>query len=95
MGVMAGSGMNFLLAFLVSLIYVHLKSRQQLAVVHMDFPSIMPNSMGMAACEVFLFSAVIRTSDSIGGLILLALCIGLGAGFGCIAAMKMHLRRKH
>ena len=86
--------MNYLLAFLVSMVYVHLKSRQQLSVVYMEFPKIMPNSMGMAACEVFLFSAVIRSSDSFGGLVLLALSIGLGAGLGCIAAMKAHQRRK-
>lgn len=87
--------MNYLLAFLVSMLYVHLKSRQQLSVVHMEFVQIMPNSLGMGFCEVFILSSVIRTSDSLAGLIALALCIGLGAGFGCIAAMKMHLRRKH
>ena len=86
--------MNFLSAFLVSLVYVHLKSRQQLAVIHMDFPKIMPNSLGMAACEVFILSTVVKTADSIEGLLALALCIGLGAGFGCMAAMKLHMRRR-
>jgi len=85
---------NYLLAFLVSLVYVHLKARQQLAVVNMEFRRIMPNSLGMAACEVFILSTVVRTADSFYGLILLALCIGLGAGIGCIAAMKLHQRRK-
>lgn len=86
--------MNFLLAFLVSLVYIHLKAAQQLHVMHMEFSRIMPTSLGMAACEVFILTSVIKTSDSFGGLVLLALCIGLGAGIGCIAAMKMHLRRR-
>lgn len=86
--------MSYVLAFLVSLVYVHLKSRQQLSVVYMEFSKIMPNSMGMAACEVFILSTVVRTADSFAGLVTLAVSIGLGAGIGCIAAMRLHLLRK-
>ena len=85
--------MNYLLAFLASMVFVHLKSRQQLSVVYMEYSKIMPNSLGMAACEVFIMVNIVRTSDSFGGLALLALSIGLGAGIGCIAAMKRHQRR--
>ncbi len=33
---------------------------------------------------------VIRSADSFGGLALLALCIGAGAGLGCLTAMRLY-----
>lgn len=86
--------MSYALAFLVSLVYIFLKAAQQLHVMHMEFRRIMPTSLGMAACEVFILHTIVRTADSLSGLVILALSIGLGAGIGCIAAMRLHLRRK-
>ena len=86
--------MSYALAFLVSLVYIFLKAAQQLHVMHMEFRRIMPTSLGMAACEIFILHTVIRSADSLAGLITLAVSIGLGAGIGCIFAMKLHLRRR-
>lgn len=86
--------MSYFLAFLASLGYIYLKASQQLHVVNFEYGRILPTSLGMAACEVFIMVNIVRTSDSFGGLALLAASIGLGAGIGCIAAMKRHQRRK-
>ncbi len=50
----------------------------------------MPMSLVMAACEVFIMVNVIRTADSFAGLAFLALCIGVGAGLGCLTAMFLY-----
>ena len=86
--------MSYGLAFLASMAYVFLKATQQLQVVHMEFRRILPTSLGMAVCEVFILVNIIRTSDSIAGLVTLALCLGVGNGIGCIAAMRLHQRRR-
>ena len=85
--------MTFLLAFLASALYIALKSTQQLNVVHGQYRRIMPVSMSMAACEVFIMVNVVRTSDSGVGLALLAVCIGVGGGLGCMAGMRMHKKQ--
>lgn len=87
--------MSYLAAFIASFIYIALKATQQLQVVNLLFRRILPTSMGMAACEIFIMVNVVRTADSTGGLVLLAVCIGLGSGLGCLLAMWLHQRRKH
>lgn len=86
--------MSLLLAFLASTVYIYLKASQQLNVVNFEYGRILPTSMGMAACEVFIMVNIVRTADSLLGLAILAGAIGAGAGIGCIAAMKLHQRRK-
>jgi hypothetical protein len=48
---------------------------------------IMPMSLVMSTCEVFIMVNVIKTADNFWGLAFLALCIGIGAGLGCLTAM--------
>lgn len=78
---------DYLFAFLASYVYIWAKATQQLQVVNFRYWRIMPMSLVMAACEVFIMVNVIRTADSFGGLALLAFCIGIGAGLGCLTAM--------
>ena len=84
--------MSYFAAFVASFLYIFLKATQQLQVVNFRYARIVPTSLGMAACEVFIMVNVIRTADSVGGLVLLALCIGAGSGLGCLAAMKRFRR---
>jgi hypothetical protein len=77
-------------AFIASYIYIWAKATQQLQVVNFRYWRIMPISLLMGFCEVFIMVNVIRTSDSFGGLVALASCIGLGAGLGCLTAMRFY-----
>ncbi|MGZ5080729.1 MAG: hypothetical protein ACXWF2_14500 [Usitatibacter sp.] len=79
--------MTFAFAFIASFIYIALKATQQLQVVNFEYRRIVPTSLGMACCEVFVMVNVVKTLDSHLGLVLLALCIGTGAGLGCLSAM--------
>jgi hypothetical protein len=85
---------TFVFAFLASLLYIYLKATQQLQVVAFEFRPILPTSIGMACCEVFIMSNVVRHLDSLAGLALLAACIGTGSGIGCLIAMKRRLDAK-
>lgn len=82
--------MNYAFAFVASYVYIWAKATQQLQVVNFRYWRIMPMSFVMAACEVFIMVNVIRTADSFSGLVLLALCIGTGAGLGCLTAMVLY-----
>ena len=82
--------MNYLFAFGASFVYIWAKATQQLQVVNFRYWRIMPMSLVMATCEVFIMVNVIRTADSFGGLAFLALCIGIGAGLGCLTAMFLY-----
>jgi hypothetical protein len=82
--------MNYLFAFCASYIYIWAKATQQLQVVNFRYLRIMPVSLVMAFCEVFIMVNVIRTSDSFGGLVALAIAIGIGAGLGCLTAMFLY-----
>lgn len=84
--------MNYAFAFVASYVYIWAKATQQLQVVNFRYWRIMPMSMVMALCEVFIMVNVIRTADSLGGLLLLASCIGIGAGLGCLTAMYLYKR---
>lgn len=85
--------MSYILAFLASLLYIFLKATQQLQVVNFLYARILPTSLGMAACEVFIMVNIVRTAADMAGLILLACCIGLGSGLGCLAAMRLYQRK--
>jgi len=77
--------MTYLLAFLSSFIFVGLKSWQQLNVVHRKYWWILPTSLAMALCEVYVVSTIAKT-----GWGLVALAIGFGAGLGAILATWLH-----
>lgn len=82
--------MNYLAVFFSSYCFVGLKAIQQLQVCNYQFLPILPTSMGLAACEIFLVYNVAREGWSV----LLWLALGFGAGLGCLTAMKFHQRRK-
>ena len=84
--------MSYAFAFVASFVYIWAKATQQLQVVNFRYWRIMPMSFVMSVCEVFIMVNVIRTADSVGGLIALAFFIGLGAGLGCLTAMWMYKR---
>ena len=62
--------MNYLFAFAASYVYIWAKATQQLQVVNFRYWRIMPMSLVMATCEVFIMVNVIRTADSFAGLAL-------------------------
>ena len=82
--------MSYAFAFIASFAYVCAKATQQLQVVNFRYWRIMPMSLVMSTCEVFIMVNVIKTADSFGGLSALALCIGVGAGLGCLTAMRLY-----
>jgi hypothetical protein len=77
--------MNYGLAFVAAFIFIFLKAFQQLNVVHKQYLLVMPTSMLMAACEVYV---VVATARNGWGWIVLA--IGLGSGLGAICSMWVH-----
>lgn len=76
---------TYILAFFASLVFVGLKSTQQLNVVHKQYWWILPTSLAMASMEVFVVATVAKN-----GWGWLALAIGLGAGIGAMAATWLH-----
>ena len=82
--------MSIALAFLASLLFVGLKAFQQLNVVHSQYLAVMPTSMAMAACEVFVVANVARA----GWHWPLVIAVGTGAGLGCCASMWIHKRTR-
>lgn len=79
--------MAYVLAFLSSFVFVGLKSWQQLNVVHRKYKWILPTSMAMALCEVYVVSTVAKN-----GWGWIALAIGVGAGLGSMGATWAHDR---
>jgi len=76
--------MNLIAIFLTSFFFVGLRSFQQLNVVHRKYVWVLPTSMCMAGCEVFLISTAAK------GYGLIVVAMGLGAGLGCMASMRLH-----
>lgn len=77
--------MNYLLAFAASFIFVGLKAFQTLNVSQKQYILVLPTSMLMAICEVYVIATTAKN-----GFGLIALAIGLGAGLGCMASMYLH-----
>jgi hypothetical protein len=86
--------MKFLLAFLVSALYIGLKATQQRQVQFAQYWRMPPVSLSMAFCEVFIVSNVARTANGFGPLCGLAVSIGLGAAIGSMLGTYLH-ERKH
>lgn len=77
--------MTYLLAFFSAFIFVGLKSTQQLHVVHKNYWWIVPTSMLMASCEVYVVATVAKN-----GWGWMVLAIGLGSGLGSLLATWAH-----
>lgn len=85
--------MTYLLAFLVSALYIGLKATQQRQVQHAQYRKMPPVSIGMAFCEVFIVANVARTADGFWPLFFLALSIGSGSALGSILGTYLHVRK--
>lgn len=79
--------MAYALAFLASFAFVALKSWQQLNVVRKAYRWILPTSMLMAVCEVYVIANVAQQ-----GFGWLVLWVGLGGGLGSTTATWLHWR---
>lgn len=79
--------MSYALAFAASFLFVALKSWQQLNVVRRAYPWILPTSMLMALCEVYVIANVAQF-----GFGWLVLWVGLGGGLGSTCATYLHWR---
>jgi NAD/NADP transhydrogenase beta subunit len=77
--------MMYALAFASSFFFVGLKSTQQLNVVHKAYWWILPTSMLMAVCEVYVVATVAKN-----GFGWIVLAIGFGAGLGAMLATWLH-----
>lgn len=86
--------MNYLAAFVASFVYIALKALQQRQVMSAEYLKMPAVSMAMAACEVFIMVNIVHTADSLGGLVTLAVSIGLGAGLGSMLGTWLHARKR-
>ena len=75
-------------AFGASFLFVALKAFQQLNVVHDQFLLVIPTSVGMAVCEVYVVANIALR----GWHWPLVLAVGLGSGIGCVCSMWLHKR---
>lgn len=77
-------------AYLVSVLYVGLRSTQQLNVVHNRYGLLIPTSMGMAVADYYIINTIVSQSPWV------ILAFGLGGATGCAISMKLHANwRKH
>ena len=86
--------MNFLLAWAVSFCYIFLKATQQRQVQFAEYRKMPLPSYGMAFCEVFVTTAIVRSLHSHWELALLAFCIGTGAWMGSMLGTYLHARKR-
>ena len=86
--------MSFVLAFLASFVLIFLKATQQRQVQFAEYKKMPPVSMGMAFCEVFIVANVARSAEGFWPLVLLAVCIGLGAAVGSILGTYLHASKR-
>lgn len=70
--------------FGVSFLFVGLRAFQQLNVQHGRELWVVPTSLLMALCEVTIVAAIVKAGLSA------APPLGIGAGLGCIVAMRLH-----
>lgn len=73
------------LAFFASYVFIFLKSWQQLNVVHKQYWWIVPTSMAMATCEVYVIATTAHN-----GWGWMVIPIGLGGGLGSLCSTWLH-----
>jgi len=78
--------MTFIYAFIASFCFIGLKAFQQRQVVHDEYLFIIPTSVLMAVCEVFVVHNIAVT----GWTFQLVGAVGVGSGCGCLSAMLLH-----
>jgi hypothetical protein len=77
-----------LLLFASSYVFIFLKAFQQLNVVHDKYWWVVPTSMSMAFCEVFIIASLAREGFSLP----VWAAVGLGSGLGAVTSMWIHKR---
>lgn len=77
---------NAYLIFTATFCFIALKAFQQLNVVHNNRWFVLPTSVLMACFEVIVIYKVAHEGYAA------ILPMGLGGGFGCLAAMEIHQR---
>lgn len=78
----------FFFSFVAAFCFVFLKAFQQLNVVHNKYLLVVPTSVVMAICEVYVMANVAQQGFHWS----LVWAVGLGSGVGCMAAMWSHKR---
>lgn len=86
--------MNYLAAFGASFLYITLKALQQRQVMAAEYLKMPLVSIAMAFCEVFIMVNVVHTAANMAGLVILAVCIGVGAAGGSILGTWLHARKR-
>lgn len=76
------------LLFASSYIFIFLKAFQQLNVVHDKYWWVVPTSMSMAFCEVYIIASLAMEGFNIP----VVLAVGLGSGLGAVTSMWIHKR---
>lgn len=77
----------FFLAGITSFAYVFLRALQQLNVVHNQYWWVVPTSIAMGICDVYLVLTIVKAET-----LWIGLTNGIGAGSGAILAMIFHRR---
>lgn len=84
--------MIFLLAFCLSFVSIFLKGFSQQNVVYRRKAMMIPTSIFLATAEMFT-AGVFVTAFMAHGVVyslLMALCIGIGGGIGCMLSLDFH-----
>lgn len=82
--------MMYVTLFITSLIFVGLRSFQQLNVAHDRFWWVPPTSACMAVVEVLTVTTIMKS-----GSLWAAIPMGIGAAIGCIISMLIHRRMRN
>lgn len=82
---MSGTLITFSAAFVASFAFIFLKAFQQLNVVYHKLWLVMPTSLAMAVCEVYVVHQI-----AVVGWGWIILPIGIGSGAGSLSAMLLH-----
>jgi len=77
-------------ALIASFLFVGLKAFQQLNVATYQYTFVMPTSILMAVCEVYVVAQI-----AVSGFGWIVLWVGVGSGLGCISAMWLHKKVKN
>lgn len=73
--------MSYIIAFLVSFVYIYLKAWQQINVMQKRYKAVPVVAMLMALCEVTTVGLIVHTS------FWLFIPIGVGGTLGCLLSM--------
>ena len=79
----------FTASFAASYLFIMLKALQQLHVQHAEYWKLLPTSLAMTLCEVFVVANVAKQ-----GFGWLVLPIGVGSGLGAMTAVWLHKRMR-